>query len=113
MAALQALDVVVQRWLQTEYPFGPSAVAFKTEARTLFALKKTCKRLNAHDSTEWELGEDGVCFCYAEALEEAKFDDPERACPQPLEHWDRYCEFFPNDETSSGDDSFPFRDIDS
>ena len=77
MACLQALDVVVQQWLQTEYPFGPSANAFKTEAKTVFALKKTCKRLNAHDSLEWEMGDCGVCFSYAEALEEVKFTNPE------------------------------------
>ena len=77
MAALQALDVVVQRWLQTEYPFGPSAVAFKTEARTFFALKKTYRRLNAHDSLEWEMQDGGVLFSFYEALEEARYADPE------------------------------------
>ena len=77
MASPQALDVVVQQWLQTEHPFGPSADAFKTEAKTAFALKKTCKRLIVHDSLQWELGEGGVLFSYYEALEEAKYADPE------------------------------------
>ena len=77
MALMQALDVVVQQWLQTECPFGPSANAFKTEAKTVFALKKTCERLIVHDSLQWELGEGGVLFSYYEALEEAKYADPE------------------------------------
>ena len=75
--SLQALCGVVQQRLQTEYPFGPSAAAFKTEAKTFFALKKTCKRLNAHDSTEWEMGDGGVCFSYAEALQECRVIDCE------------------------------------
>ena len=76
-ASLPALEVILQHWLQTEYPFGPSAAAFKSEAQTVFALKKTCRRLSCHDSREWELGEDGVLFSYVEALEEARYADLE------------------------------------
>ena len=77
MASLRDLDIVVQQWLQTECPFGPSADAFKTEAKTVFALKKTCRRLNANDPLEWDMQDGGVFFSYYEALEEAKYADPE------------------------------------
>ena len=76
-SALPALDIVLQEWLQTKYPLGPSAAAFKSEAKTVFALKKTCRRLSQRDSSEWEMGDGGVCFSYFEALEEAKYADPE------------------------------------
>ena len=71
--SLPALYIVLRHWLQSEYPLGPSAAAFKLEAKTVLALKQTCRRLNAHDSWDWEVRDGGVRFRYFEALEEARY----------------------------------------
>ena len=73
-----ALSVVLQHFLQVDYPFGPSAAALLTEAKTVLALKATCKRLSAHDASGWLWGRDsgeGIRFCVAEAREEARFEN--------------------------------------
>ena len=69
-----ALSVVLQQFLQTEYPLGPSASALLTEAKTVLALKGSCKRLSEHDTSGWLWGSEGIRFCVAEAREEAKFN---------------------------------------
>ena len=92
--ALSALDIVLQQWFQTEYNFGPSAAEFRYEAKTVFALKKTCSCLNAHDSLEWELGSCGVCFSFAEAVEEARIVNPQ-AIPSLESQEEHYNRLFP------------------
>ena len=108
--ALPALDIVLLQWFQTEYNWGPSAADFRCEAKTVFALKKTCRRLHAHDSLEWELGECGVCFSFAEAVEEARIGNPEAipSCKSQDEHYNRlfpsspfYSESPPNNDELS------------
>ena len=55
--SLQALGAVLQQCLQTEYPLPRlGATDFCCEAQTVLALKQTCRRLNAYDSSGWEMG---------------------------------------------------------
>ena len=72
-----ALSVVLRHFLQTCYPLGPSAAELLTEAKTVLALKATCRRLTEHDASAWLWDEGGIRFCIAEAREEAKFANPE------------------------------------
>ena len=78
--ALSALSVALQQFLQTNYPLGPSAAELLTEAKTVLALKATCRRLSEHDASAWLRGGpdgEGIRFYIAEAREEAKFANAE------------------------------------
>ena len=73
-----ALAVVLQNYLGTNYPLGPSAAELIVEAKTVLAFRGTCKRLSEYDTTKWawgdmEMGTEGMRFYIAEAREEAKF----------------------------------------
>ena len=84
--ALSALSAVLQQFLRTEYPLGPSASDLVTEAKTTLALKASCKRLSEHDASQWLWGGpggEGIRFCIAEAREEARFNDPEAMPEEP------------------------------
>ena len=81
--AHSALSVVLQQFLRTEYPLGPSASDLITEAKTTLALKASCKRLSEHDAAKRLWGEEGIRFCIAEAREEARFNDPEALLAYP------------------------------
>ena len=75
-----ALSVALRQFFLSNYPLGPSAAELLTEARTVLALKATCKRLSEHDASAWLWGRsegEGVRFYIAEAREEAKFANAE------------------------------------
>ena len=72
---MAALAVVLQEWLRTDYPLGPSAAELIVEAKTVLALRGACKRFSEYDATKWAWGDEGegMRFYIAEAREEAKF----------------------------------------
>lgn len=78
---MDALSTVLQHFLQTEYPLGPSAAELLTEARAVLALKASCKRLQEQDAARWLWDKEGIRFSIAEAREEARFADPEGSYP--------------------------------
>ena len=75
MAQTEALDIVMQQLLKSEYGlYGVRVSELRSDAKGVLGLRTACKQLAEHDARQW-MGE--VVFSIAENVELARTQNPE------------------------------------
>ena len=75
MAQTEALDIVMQQLLKSEYGlYGVHVSELRSDAKGVLGLRTTCKQLAERDARQW-MGE--VVFSIAENVELVRTQNPE------------------------------------
>ena len=74
MAQTEALDIVMQQLLKSEYGlYGAHVSELRSDAKGVLGLRTACKQLAEHDARQW-MGE--VVFSIAENVELVQLQNP-------------------------------------
>ena len=81
MAQTEALDIVTQQLLKSEYGlYGVHVSELRSDAKGVLGLRTACKQLAEHDARQW-MGE--VVFSIAENVELVQLQNPEPRYTEP------------------------------